>query len=155
MSEAELRLTYKPDDEWLGELDAVVRSGAFSGKSSAWFGRVHLKETFVAALRAFPLTSTSPPMLEGGFWSKDSQGSLDQCHQCHLRIVVTPYNSRGTLLVRIDLATQSSETPDIDQQHSATVRFLTDYAAVAEFADTLDRVLDGANEQAILKRTRT
>jgi hypothetical protein len=152
MSEAELRLAYKPDDEWLGELDAVVRSGAFSGKGSAWFDRIYLKETFVAALRAFPLTSTSPPMIEGGFWSKDSQRSLDQCH---LRIVFTPYNSRGTLLVRIDLATQSRKTPDIDQQHSVTVRFLTDYAAVAEFADTLDRVLDGANEQAILKGTPT
>jgi hypothetical protein len=91
-------------------------------------------------------------MVEGGFWSKDNQRGLDQCH---LRIVVTPYDSRGTLLARIELATQSWKTPDIDQQHSVTVRFLTDYAAVAEFAGTLDRVLDGANEQAILKGVPT
>jgi hypothetical protein len=152
MSATELRLSYRPDDAWLGELDAVVRSGAFSGQGSAWFNRVSLKETFVAALRAYPLTSTAPPMLEGGFCSKENRGSLDQCH---LRIVVTPYDSRGTLLARIDLATQSWKTPDIDQQQSVTVRFLTEYAAVGEFADALDRVLDGANEQAILKGART
>jgi hypothetical protein len=150
MSPAELRLTYKPDDEWLGELDAVVSSGAFSGCGSAWFDRANVKKTFVAALRAFPLTSASPPVIEGGFWSKDKQGGLDQCH---LRIEVTPYDSRGTLLVRIDLATQSWKTPDIDRQHAVTVRFLTGYAAIAEFADTLDRVLDGVTEQAVLKGT--
>ena len=151
MSASELRLTYRPDDEWVGELDAVVSSGAFSGRGSAWFDRAYLKETFVAALRAFPLTPTAPPMVEGGFW-KDNQRGLDQCH---LRIVVTPCDSRGTLVARIDLATRWWKTPDIDQQHSVTVRFLTDYSAIAEFAGALDRVLDGANEQAILKGTST
>jgi hypothetical protein len=152
MSATELRLSFRLDETWLGELDAVVKSGAFSGQGSAWFKPVSLKETFVAALRAYPLTSTAPPMMEGGFGSMKNPGSLDQCH---LRIVVTPYDSSGTLLARIDLATQSWKTPDIDQQQSVTVRFLTEYAAVGEFADALDRVLDGSNEQAILKGART
>ena len=34
---AEIRVSYRPDNEWLGQLDASVTSGAFSGKGSAWF----------------------------------------------------------------------------------------------------------------------
>jgi hypothetical protein len=152
MSTAELCLTYRPEDEWHGELNATVRSGAFSGQSSAWFDRTNLKKTFVAALRAYPLTPTALPMIEGGIWSKDNRGSLDQCH---LRVAVTPSDSRGTLLVRADLATQSWRPLETDQQHSVTARFLTDYVAVAEFADELDRVLDGVQEQALIKSTQT
>jgi hypothetical protein len=145
MSTAELKLIYTPDDEWHGEITAIVRSGAFSGQSSAWFGR-NLKE-FVARLRSFPLTSENPPTLEGGFWSENS-GRLDQCH---LRVAIKPYNSRGTLLVHVDLASPSSKTPDADQQNSATIRFLTEYTAIAAFAEDLEQVLDGAKEQAVLK----
>jgi hypothetical protein len=143
---AELRLTYQPDDEWVGELNAIVTSGAFSGQGTAWFDRKTLKESFIAALRAFPLTPAAPPMIEGGFWSKENRGSLDQCH---LRLAITPYNPRGTLLVRIDLASPSRSTPDLDRQQTVTVRFWTEYAAIAEFADQLDRVLDGTKEQAV------
>jgi hypothetical protein len=148
MSAAELRLTYSPDDEWLGELNAVVRSGAFAGQGSAWFDRLHLKEAFVDRLRAFPLSAAIPPTIEGGFWSKKDPGSLDQCH---LRIVVSPYNSRGTLLVRVDLATQSRDKPDIDQQQSVTARFLTEYAAAERFGEDIGHVLEGSMEIAVLK----
>ena len=50
MSAPELRLSYTPDYEWHGQLNAFVRSGAFSGEGSAWFDRARLKETFIAAL---------------------------------------------------------------------------------------------------------
>jgi hypothetical protein len=38
VSKIELELRYRPDDEWHGQLDAIVTSGEFSGKGSAWFG---------------------------------------------------------------------------------------------------------------------
>jgi hypothetical protein len=79
VTEIELQLRYRPDDEWHGQLEVVVKSGEFSGKGSAWFGRQHLKETFVSALRAFPLSANDPPLTEGGFWSKERPGSLEQC----------------------------------------------------------------------------
>jgi hypothetical protein len=148
MSAAELKLTYAPDDEWLGEVTAIVRSGAYSGKGTAWFDRGSLKDKFIARLRSFPLTSEMPPTFEGGFGRKGEHGGVDQCH---LRVAIKPYNSRGTLLVHVDLASEAWKTPDADQQNSATIRFLTEYAAVGTFADDFEKVLDGAKEQAVLR----
>jgi hypothetical protein len=36
-------------------------------------------------------------------------------------------------------------------QNSATIRFLTEYAAVAAFAEQFEKVLDGALEEAVLQ----
>jgi hypothetical protein len=148
MNVAELHLGYRPDDEWIGQLDAVVTSGAFSGKGSAWFDRQQLKETFVAALRAYPLSATDPPIIEGGYWSKENPGTLQQYH---LRVAVRPYNTRGTLLVQVDLATESGTTPDNDLQQFVTTRFRTEYAALEEFASRLEQVLDGTRDVAVLR----
>lgn len=148
MSAAELRLSYNPDDEWHGQLNAVVRSGAFSGEGSAWFGRDRLKATFIAALRAFPLSASNPPIIEGGFWSKENSGTLAQCH---LRIAVRPHNSRGALLVQVDLATECWTTPDHDRQQSVTTRFLTEYPALDEFASNFEQVLNGNRDSAVLR----
>ena len=147
MSAVELRLTYRPDDEWHGQLDAVVTSGAFSGRGSAWFSRDKLKDTFITALREFPLSVSYPPLVEGGFWSKAKLGTLEQCH---LRINVRPHDARGSLLVQVDLATESWVTPDKDQQQCVTARFLTGYAAIDAFASQLEQILDGKQESAIL-----
>ena len=148
MNDAELRLSYRPDDEWLGQLDASVVSRAFSGRGSAWFNKKEVKQTFVAALRMFPLSTVNPPLIEGGFWSKEKPVTLDQCH---LRIAVRPYNVRGTLVVQVDLASESRSIPDKDLQQSATARFLAEYAAVDAFAVDLEQVLDGNRELAVLR----
>jgi hypothetical protein len=146
MIKAELRITYAPDDEWLGVLDAVVKSGAFSGRGAAWFDRETLKTGFVRALRAFPISATDPPMIEGGFWNKDKP-ILDQRH---LGIAITPYNSRGSLLVRVDLMTEFHESSENDHRQSVTARFLTEYAALDPFASHLEQVLDGRRDVALL-----
>ena len=148
MNAPELRLSYKPDDEWVGELTAVVKSGAFSGKGSAWFDRKSLKESFVLAMRAFPLSAGDPPVIEGGFWSKE-----ETLEQCHLRVAVRPYDRRGKLLVQVDLASPSRTTPDSDQQQLVTARFLTEYSALDKFASSLEQVLDGKSESAVLPGT--
>ena len=147
MSAAELRLSYRPDDEWHGELSAVVKSGAFSGEGSAWFGRQRL-EAFVPALHAFPLSAGNPPMIEGGYWRNDTT-----LEQCHLRIAVRPYDTRGSLLVQVDLASPSQTTADEDRQQLVTVRFLTEYAALATFASSLERLLEGKSSSAVLSGT--
>ena len=64
---------------------------------------------------------------------------------------MTPFNSRGWLLVHVDLATFSATDPDVEMKHMVTLRFLTDYAAIAGFADSFQRVLDGAKDRAILE----
>jgi hypothetical protein len=144
---ATLRLTYRPDDEWNGENDAAVTSGTFSGRASAWFSRMHVKETFVTALHAFPLSPSRPPILEGGFWSKEKSGVLDQYH---LRIAVRPHGHRGALLVQVDLATAVWRNPDDEMHHSVTVRFLTTYMMIGTFASELDQVLGGRLDCAVL-----
>lgn len=147
MGQAELSLRFIPDDDGLGQLVATVRSGAFCGRDSAWVNPDQVKETFIAALKVYPLSESDLPIIEGGFWTGEVPASLDQCH---LRIAVRPYNTRGTLLVQIDLATEFWTTPDKDQQQSVTTRFLTEYAALPEFATSLEQVLDGDSETAVL-----
>jgi hypothetical protein len=143
-SELDLLLSFDDDDDGLGKIFVTVKSGAFSGKGNAWFNPNTVRQEFVPALLAFPLSATAPPTIEGGFWSKHKQ-TLDECH---IRVVISPYNKVGKLLVKVDLASESPNAPDIDLQHTVTVRFLTEYAAVASFADCLDRVLDVSNRAA-------
>jgi hypothetical protein len=146
MSTAELRVIYRSDEEWTGEIVATVKAGAFAAQGSAWFDRTHVKKFFLTNLRFFPLTSENPPTIKGGFWNE--RGSLDQCH---LRISIRPYNTRGTLLVHVDLVSEVRKALDANLQNSATIRFLTEYAAVAEFAEELENVLDGAKDDAVLR----
>lgn len=152
MSTAELRVIYRPDEDGTGEIIATVKSGAFAAQASAWFGRD--LRTFVANLRSFPLTSANPPTIEGGFWDKKGSGiwsERNSLKQCHLRISIRPHNTHGTLLVHVDLASPVLKTPDADLQNSATIRFLTEYAAVAGFAEQFEKVLDGARDDAVLQ----
>jgi hypothetical protein len=150
MIRAELRVTYKSDEDGTGEIVATVKSGAFSAQGSAWFNPSLVKKAFLDNLRSFPLTSANPPTIEGGFWN--GQGGLDQCH---LRIGIKPYNTRGTLLVHVDLASEAWKTPDADLQNCATIRFLTEYAAVDGFAEQFEKVLNGEKDEAILQGNTT
>ena len=139
MSATELKLNYWADDDNTGELLATATAGAFSARGSAWVGRVHVKQTFPTALRIFPLTSTNPPVVEGGVW-KDN-GLLDQCS---LRITIKPYDLRGRLLVHAELASEVWEASESELQNRASIRFLTEYAVLDRFADEFEQVLEVA-----------
>jgi hypothetical protein len=152
MSASELQVAYQADDDGTGKIIAIVKSGDFSARGAAWFNPIHVKRTFVAALRSFPLTATNPALIEGGFWSKESPGSLEHCH---LRIAVRPYDIRGTLLVHVDLSSEVWTTPDADLQNLATVRFTTEYTAVDRFAREFEQVLDGERDVAVLTGIRS
>jgi hypothetical protein len=146
-ADAELRVSYQRDDEWIGQLIAVVTSGAFSGAGAAWFDSQSIKDPFIARLRQFPIPEVDPPTLVGGFSSRETPQKLDQCH---LGISVRPYGRRGALLAHVELATEARTTPDKDQQQSVIARFLTEYEAVGIFASHLEQVLDGEREFAVL-----
>ena len=136
MSASELQVAYQADDDGTGKIIATVKSGEFSAQGAAWFNPIDVKRTFVAALRSFPLTAITPALIEGGFGSKERPGSLE----CHLRIAVKPYDSRGTLLVHVDLSSEVWTTPDADLQNLATIRFTTEYVAVDRFAQEFEAV---------------
>lgn len=146
MGTPELKVNYWADDDATGELMATAAVGAFSARGAACVGRAHVKQAFLTALRAFPLTSANPPLVEGGVW-KDN-GLLDQCS---LRITIKPYGRRGKLLVHAELASEAWEPADADLQNRASIRFLTEYAVVERFAEEFEQVLDGKLEVAILK----
>ncbi|MDF0517842.1 hypothetical protein P0R31_11430 [Bradyrhizobium yuanmingense] len=146
MSDTELRVVYWTDEEYTGQITATVKSGQFSAQGAAWFDRTHVKGTFLTALRAFPLPSVGPPTLAGGFWAEG-----DPRYQCHLRITIKPHDSRGTLLVQVDVSSEVWKTPDADMQNSATVRFRAEYAALDRFVEEFEQVLDGTRDVAILK----
>lgn len=137
MSEYGLQLSYVQDDEYLGELVATVRTERFSGTGSIWISRQQVKETFVAALRAYPLSAANLPLLEGEY-------------RDHLHIAIRPYSLKGTLLTHVDLLTHCQSTPDQGLQQSVTARFLTNYNALDVFARELDQVLEGTRELAVL-----
>lgn len=146
MSAAELQIIYRTDEEYTGQIRATVRSGQFSAEGAAWFDRINVKETFLVALRKFPLLANDPPTLEGGFWSEGHPK-----HQCHLRIAIKPYDSRGTLLVHVDVSSEVWKTPDADLQNSATIRFRAEYAALDSFVRDFEQVLEGKREVAVLR----
>jgi hypothetical protein len=152
MSASELQVSYRTDDDWTGQIIATVKSGEFSARGAAWFDRINVKKTFLAALRSFPLTATTPALIEGGFWSKENPGSLEQCH---LRIAVRPYDVRGTLLVHVDLSSEVWTTPDADLQNLASIRFTAEYTAVDRFAREFEAVLDGERDVAVLTGIRS
>jgi hypothetical protein len=147
MEEASLRISYDQDDEWFGEIHAEVKSGYFSGNGSAWFDKGNLKSTFVTALRLCPLNPKNLPTIENGFGEDKKRG---KAAQCHLRIAISPYNSRGSLLVRVDLATKVWVTEDSDMLQTVTARFRTDYPSLERFACELEEVLDGKRGVATL-----
>jgi hypothetical protein len=148
MRKSQLRLTMEPDDEFTVELHAEVTSSAFSGRGSAWFNPLQVRQTFVPALKAYPLPSDNPPTLVGGYGSRDDARGLPD--HGYLRVIVRPHGLRGSLLVLTEIATAMQSGADDDLQQACTTRFLTSYMALDEFAATLDRLLDGKCDEAIL-----
>jgi hypothetical protein len=140
MSAPELQVVYRTDEEYTGQIRAIVKSGQFSAEGAAWFDRINVKETFLVALRKFPLSENDPPTLEGGFWQSGNPERLDQCH---LRIRIRPCDRRGTLLVHVDASSEVWKTPDADLQNSASIRFRAEYPAVETFAREFEESLTG------------
>jgi hypothetical protein len=145
----ELRLAYTRVDDRLGELDATACSREFSGHGVAYVDLQAMKN-FTRALRVFPISAATSPSIEGSCLAPGP--AMDGTN---VRITITPYNSRGTLLVRVDLASQSRESHDRDQQHSVTIRFPSDYGAMTQFAADIEALLSGTLDEVILKATTT
>ena len=146
MSTAVLTLTYREDSEGDGAIAATVKSGVFAGGASAAFDGRDVKQTFLPTLRQFPLAPSALPLLEGGIWSREKPRRVVECH---LRLAVKPYDSKGALLVRVDLAAPAWPHAR-DVLSVLSVAFLSEYAAIANFADAFERVLDGTAERAAL-----
>ncbi|GLK79090.1 hypothetical protein [Methylopila turkensis] len=147
MTKSQLRLTIEQDDTLTVVIHAKVTTSTFSGYSAAHFEPMSVRQTFVPALMAFPLSSDNPATLEGGFWKQGVQGQLDQIH---LRVVVRPHGTRGAILVHTDVATEVWNGADVDLQQTCTARFLTSYEELNRFASALDQALGAMSGEVAL-----
>lgn len=143
-----LRLTYRPDDEWHGELFGCVESEGFKGKGSAWFGIGQLRE-FCALAGNFPISESDGPSLAGGFFD-DGDHTLKQCH---LAVRLSPHDPLGSIRVTVTLATPAWDSGDADLQRRVKTRFLVSYMDVERFRTSFEAMLDGQVEEAVLEAT--
>lgn len=121
---AELRLSYAPEEFYThGELAGVVRSGGFAGEGSAWFNVDQLRDVFLPALRAFPVSSPNLPSLTGDV----REGRAD------FGLKVSPFGTAGKLLVEAELQSNLGDTHRPVLQY-VQARFWTEYAELARFA---------------------
>ncbi|GAA0602681.1 hypothetical protein GCM10009416_45580 [Craurococcus roseus] len=139
-----LRLLYEPEDEWHGQLHASAEAFGFSGRSSAWFGRDDLVE-FRRHLGAYPLLPR-PAAISGGVGVSPGGEPRD----VHIRLTIAPFDTKGGLLVRVELACEPPVPPGADCEQRAHLCFPTDYASLDRFRIALGPMLDGGAEAILV-----
>jgi hypothetical protein len=140
-----LRLTVQADSDGTGQLSVEISAAGFAGVGSAWFDLQGL-EDFARSLEAFPLPAVNPPTLEGGFWRNDGKG----LEQRHVRLIFQPANRRGTVGVRVELATPSWEGDRPESQKELGLDVYTDYASLQRFATDFAHLARGELPEAVL-----
>ncbi|NIX75561.1 hypothetical protein [Microvirga terricola] len=135
-----IRLKYRPEDEWHGEVEVVAQTSSFSGSGSAYFSLEAMRE-FSERLKGYPLAEEDPPKIEGGIGSPG-----EALNQIHVGLTIQPYSSSGKLLVVVELASEVWSTSNTELLQQLTTRFLTEYWAINEFQKSLDSVLGGEGE---------
>lgn len=140
-----LRIKIWPDSDGTCELEAQVESNGFTGRSRAYFDLMELKN-FARSLKEFPLSQRPPHAISGGFWHPTEK----RIEQVHVKILIKPYDLKGTLIVHTELQTECRRSPDQELQQAVTTRFRSSYAAVGRFAESLERLIDGQTVEAVL-----
>jgi hypothetical protein len=143
----ELRVSYFPDDEALGQITVRVVAGQFTGAASAWIAPGDIV-AFAKSLDRYPLPVEPASIIEAG-----TAGTLDGRlpPRTHVRVSVTPEGSRGVLVVRADLQTEVWRDEDSDLHQSVVARFRTEYALLERFARGLEGLVSNRIREAVLE----
>lgn len=120
-----------------GRLTFTVVTHDFSGTGGFWVQWQNLRD-FGERLSAFPITSDEPLKEDWGYM-------LDGDYHLVLGIVITPANTTGDLLVRVEIADE-----DDPLRHVCT-SFLTNYPDVDAFRRSIASLMDRKVDEAILK----
>jgi hypothetical protein len=143
-----LRLKVDPDSDGTGKLTATIAAGGFAAWGEAYFDLQRVAR-FAQQLRAFPLSESDPPHIEGGFWSKEERGVLEQVH---LSIRAYQIGSKGQVGVRVTCADPPLWPNDRkESQNSAAIELMSSYAALERFAKEVDLLLESKLEEAVLR----
>jgi hypothetical protein len=146
-----LRLKVDPSSDGTGKLTATIAAGGFAASGEAYFNLRSLAE-FSQQLRAFPLSESDPPHIEGGFWSKEKRGVIEQVH---LSIRAYQIGSKRQIGVRVTCADPPLWPNDRkESQNSATIELMSSYAALERFAKEVDLILESKLEEAVLSGER-
>src|SRR3974390_1454340 len=90
MNAAELRLSYKADDEWAGELTAVVKSGGFSGEGAA------CNNSLQPASSPSTARSTSSHPALNRFWME--RATQPSCRELRSELVVRAMSAKFNVI---------------------------------------------------------
>jgi len=143
---AALRLTLKQDADATGELCAEVQVNGFSGVGSAWFNIADIRDFGRRISRTYPLLPEKTYELQGGYWSREQQGSLEHVH---LRIRFFPFGTLGQIGCQVKLATQL-ESASPAPEYAVTVELRTHYEGLQAFGAAIIAMTDGRSNEAVL-----
>lgn len=139
-----VRLTFEPENEWSGELFAEAKVSGFAARGSAWFNRPSIKE-FFDGLARYPLAEDDRIELVGGVGV--SPDGIPE--HVRLRLSVSPFGSRGLLLVQVDLSEEAILSGPADLIQSASLKFITTYGALDRFRSSSGALLEGGREAVL------
>lgn len=143
---AALRLTLKKDADGTGELSAEVQVNGFSGVGAAWFNIAEIRDFGHRISRTYPLLPEQTYELQGGYWSRDQQGSLEQVH---LGMRFFPFGALGQIGCRVKLATQL-ESASPAPEYAVTVELRTHYEGLQAFGAAIVAMTDGRSDEVVL-----
>jgi hypothetical protein len=141
-----LRLTLKQDADGTGELCAEVQVNGFSGVGAAWFNIAEIRDFGQRISRTYPLLPEQTYELQGGYWSRGLQGSLEQVH---LGIRFFPVGALGQIGCRVNLARQL-ESASPAPEYAVTVELRTHYEGLRAFGGAIVAMTDGRSDEAVL-----
>lgn len=141
-----LRLTIDTDEDGTGELWVEASAAGFSGVSSAHFDLAQIR-VFARSLAAFPLPADGV-RIEGGFWSGD--GGLEQCH---VSLWARAVDRRGSPSIRVSLATPVWQGDAPALPSAVALEVATDYRFLERFSRSVERLLDGFSNEAVLEHS--
>jgi hypothetical protein len=141
-----LRLKFLTDGDGTGGLYAETSCNGFAGHGYAWFSIPHLEE-FAGLLLTYPLPSEGLAPLQGGYWSKERRGELDQLH---LFLRFYPIGLRGAVGCKIELRTPVQRHDPAASYNSVAAELRTSYQALSEFSADLRRLVRGEAQEAVL-----
>jgi hypothetical protein len=136
-----LRLTYEPDDERHGDLSVVAEAHGCRAQGTGWISCSDLVR-FRDDLSRYPLSYEQPVSIS----SDENDFGLAFTTFGHVGLTITPVNTRGVLLVRVELTTDPVVSLDVELQQRAVLCFPTSYAAVDRFRAELGQALEGRGD---------
>ncbi len=139
-----LTLSYKPEDQWHGEVVASVTSEGFAGTASAWFNESEVA-AFADRMSEYPL-ETPPLTLAGGYLSR--AGDLER----HLSVLIFAHDSLGNIRVVVELIPPDRGHGELGTYSSVRTWFVVTYTDLERFQRALRRMLKGDVDTADLTR---